>query len=137
MRMTNEQIAIAKAILNEDNLKSLGFIKCEDEYDKYGGDTYQYKNFPNIKIVTFMGIKTLEFKLFVCDFIETDMLRKLGINDTLTQYCIYDRTNRDESVRIDIHSNEELISICKRWAEGIKKVGALKAKKLIKYYNSL
>ena len=137
MKMTEEQIATAKAILNEDNLKSLGFIKCEDEYDKYGGDTYQYKNFPNIKIITFMGIKTLEFKLFVCDFLETDMLREFGVNDIHKQYCIYDRTNRDEAVRIDIHSNEELVAICKKWADAIKKAGVKKAEKLMKHYNRL
>ncbi len=47
-RMTQEEIANAMIILNEDNLLSLGFKCIGETCDKYEGIGYQYKNFKNI-----------------------------------------------------------------------------------------
>ena len=58
--MTNEEIANALAILKEENLLSLGFKNIGKTSDKFEGIGYQYKDFENIRIIDFMGIRKLE-----------------------------------------------------------------------------
>ena len=134
-RMTQEEIANAMIILNEDNLLSLGFKSVGKTCDKYEGIGYQYKDFRNIMIVDFMGIRNLELYFYGCDFITPEMLCDEGITDTWKHYNIYDTIN--EHRPIDIHSNEELVSICEKWASAIKTAGIKKAEQLKEYYKSL
>ena len=134
MRMTDEQIAVANAILDEKNLISLGFKKIEGKHDEYGGDCYQYKGFSGIKIRTFMGIKTLELEnYYTAPLVKSEDVHKEGIKYINNQYWIYDVDNGN----IDIHSNEELISICKEWAKAIKAAVIKKVTELLEYYKNI
>lgn len=132
--MTEEQIATAKAILSEENLKSLGFKNIGETADRYFGVGYQYKDFHNIRIVSFMGIRTLELYFYGNDFLSRKLLQEENLTDTYKTYCIYDTVNRDDAVH---HSNEELVAICEKWADAIKKAGVKEAKRLETYYNNL
>lgn len=133
--MTKKEITTAKEILKEENLLSLGFKNIGKTCDKFEGTGYQYKDFRNIRIVNFMGIRNLELYFYGCDFITLEMLCDEGITDTYKQYSIYDTINEHRS--IDIHSNEELVSICEKWASAIKAAGIKKAEQLKKYYKNL
>jgi len=133
--MTEKEITIAKEILKEENLLSLGFKNIGKTYDKFGGTGYQYKDFKNIRISNFMGIRNLELYFYGCDFITQEMLCDEGITDTCKQYSIYDTIN--EHRPINIHSNEELVSICEKWASAIKAAGIKKAEQFKKYYKNL
>lgn len=133
--MTEEQIATAQAILSEENLMKLGFVNIGKTADRYYGEGYQYKCFGNIRILDFMGIRTLELQFGVCDFVNRQTLKEYGVTDVHHQYKIYDTVN--ESPRIEIHSNEELVSICERWAKAIKAAGLRKAKETEEYYAEL
>lgn len=131
--MTKEEITTAKEILKEENLLSLGFKNIGKTCDKFEGTGYRYKDFKNIRIVNFMGIRNLE--LVSSNFITQEILRDEGITDTCKQYCIYDTVNEHRS--IDIHSNQELVSICEKWASAIKAAGIKKAERLKEYYKNL
>ena len=133
--MTEKEITTAKEILKEENLLSLGFKNIGKTSDKFEGTGYQYKDFRNIRIVNFMGIRNLELYFYGCDFITPEMLCNEGINDVYEQYSIYDTIN--ENCTIDIHSNEELVSICEKWASAIKVAGIKKAEQLKEYYKNL
>lgn len=135
--MTNEEIANANAILNEQNLLSLGFKNIGKTCDKYEGEGYQYKDFRNIRIINFMGIRILELYFEVCPFVSKEDLIAEGINDVYKQYKIYDTVNEYEGFKIDIHSNEELVAICEKWAAAIKSAGIKKAKQREEYYKNL
>ena len=137
MKMTKKQIAIAEAILNEDNLKSLGFKNVGKTADRYFGTGYQYKDFRLIRILDFMSIKTLELDFPVCSFVSSEDLEEEGLTDVHKQYKIYDMTNEDTRDEIDIHSNDDLMAIVEKWADAIKKAGAKKTKRLETYYNNL
>ena len=130
--MTQEEITIAKAILNEENLTLLGFKNIGDVY---GGEDYQYKDFKNIRIINFMGIRNLELYFSPSQIINRKSLTAEGLDDAYKQYKIYDIVN--ERPKIDIHSNEELIAICKKWAQAIKNAGIKEAKRIEEYYKSL
>ena len=133
--MTEKEITTAKEILKEENLLSLGFKNIGKTSDKFEGTGYQYKDFRNIRIVNFMGIRNLELYFYGCDFITPEMLCNEGINDVYEQYSIYDTINENRT--IDIHSNEELVSICEKWASAIKVAGIKKAEQLKEYYKNL
>ena len=133
--MTKKEITTAKEILKEENLLSLGFKNIGKTSDKFEGTGYQYKDFRNIRIVNFMGIRNLELYFYGCDFITPEMLCNEGINDVYEQYSIYDTINENRT--IDIHSNEELVSICEKWASAIKVAGIKKAEQLKEYYKNL
>ena len=133
--MTQEEITTAKAILSEENLTSLGFENIGKTCDVYEGEGYQYKGFVNIRIINFMGIRTLELYFVPCQIIDKKSLIAEGLNDTYKQYKIYDIVN--EHPKIDIHSNEELIAICEKWAQAIKNAGIKEAKRIEEYYKSL
>ena len=135
--MTEEQIATAKAILSEENLKSLGFKNIGETADRYFGVGYQYKDFHNIRIINFMGIRNLELYFYGNDFLSSKLLQEEGLTDTYKQYIIYDMTNEDTRNKIDIHSNDDLMAIVEKWANAIKKAGVKKAKRLETYYNNL
>ena len=132
--MTEKEITTAKEILKEENLLSLGFKNIGKTCDKLDGIGYQYKNFKNIRIVNFMGIRNLEIYLYGHDFITDEMLHDEGI-DSYQQYCIYDTLNKNRTV--NIHSNEELVSICEKLASAIKAAGIKKAEQLKEYYKNL
>lgn len=133
--MTKKEITTAKEILKEENLLSLGFKNIGKTSDKFEGTGYQYKDFKNIRIVNFMGIRNLELYFYGCDFITPEILCEEGITDTYKQYSIYDTVNEHSS--IDIHSNKELVSICEKWASAIKVAGIKKAEQLKEYYKNL
>lgn len=133
--MTQEEITIAKAILSKENLTSLGFENIGKTRDVYGGDDYQYSGFKNIRIINFMGIRTLELYFNPCEIIDRKSLIEEGLNDAYKHYKIYDIVN--EHPKIDIHSNEELITICEKWAQAIKAAGTKKAEQLKEYYKNL
>lgn len=135
--MTNKEIANALAILNEENLLSLGFKNIGITCDRYEGTGYKYKNFENIRIINFMGIRNLELYFEPCPFVSPEDLKSEGINDIYKQYTIYDTANEYEGFKIDIHSNEELVAICKKWAVAIKSAGIKKAKQCEEYYKNL
>lgn len=135
--MTKKEIANALAILKEENLLSLGFKNIGKTSDKFEGIGYQYKDFENIRIVDFMGIRNLELHFYVCDFMTSEMLCDEGLTDVYKQYTIYDTVNKYEGFKIDIHSNEELVSICEKWASAIKAAGIKKAEQLKEYYKNL
>ena len=135
--MTNEEIANANAILNEQNLLSLGFKNIGETCDKYEGDGYQYKDFRNIRIINFMGIRKLELFFEVCPFVSREDLVSEGIEDAYKSYKIYDTINQYEGFKIDVHSNEELVAICEKWAAAIKSSGIKKAKQCEEYYRNL
>lgn len=137
MKMSKKQIAIAEAILNEDNLKSLGFKNVGKTADRYFGTGYQYKDFRLIRILSFMGIRTLELDFPACSFVGSQDLKEEGLTDVHKQYKIYDMTNEDTRDKIDIHSNDDLMAIVEKWANAIKKAGVKKAKELEAYYNNL
>lgn len=132
--MTKKEITTAKEILKEENLLSLGFKNIGKTCDKFEGTGYQYKDFRNIRIVNFIGIRNLEIYLYGCDFITYEMLCDEGI-DAYKKYCIYDTINKNSI--IDIHSNEELVSICEKWASAIKVAGIKKVEQLKEYYKNL
>lgn len=133
--MSEKEITTAKEILKEQNLLSLGFKNIGKTSDKFEGTSYQYKDFRNIRIINFMGIRNLELYFYGCDFITHKMLCDEGITDAYKQYSIYDTIN--EHRPIDIHSNEELVSICEKWASAIKAAGIKKAEQLKEYYKNL
>ena len=133
--MTQEEITIAKAILSKENLASLGFESIGKTHDVYGGDDYQYKGFKNIRIINFMGIRNLELYFSPCQIINRESLIAEGLDDAYKQYKIYDIVN--EHPKIDIHSNEELIAICEKWAQAIKNAAIKEAKHIEEYYKSL
>ena len=133
--MTQEEITIAKAILSKENLTSLGFENIGNTHDVYAGDDYQYKGCKNIRIINFMGIRNLELYFNPCEIINRKSLTEEGLNDAYKQYKIYDIVN--EHPKIDIHSNEELIAICDKWAQAIKNAGIKEAKHIEEYYKSL
>lgn len=133
--MTKKEITTAKEILKEENLLSLGFKNIGKTSDKFEGTGYQYKDFRNIRIVNFMGIRNLELYFYGCDFITPEMLCGEGITDVYEKYSIYDTIN--ENCPINIHSNEELVSICEKWASAIKAAGIKKVEQLKKYYKNL
>ena len=135
--MTNKEIANANAILNDKNLLSLGFKNIGETCDRYYGDTYQYKDFKNIRIIDFMGIRNLELYFEPCPFVSPEDLIAEGINDVYKQYTIYDTVNKYEGFKIDIHSNEELVAICEKWAAAIKSAGIKKAKQREECYKNL
>lgn len=132
--MTKKEITIAKEILKEENLLSLGFKNIGKTRDKFGGIGYQYKDFKNIRIDNFMSIRSLELYFYACDFITPQILHNEGI-DVYKKYCIYDTVNKH--CHIDIHSNEELVSICEKWASAIKAAGTKKAEQLKEHYKNL
>ena len=134
--MTKKEIANALSILKEENLLSLGFKNIGETCDRYG-DTYQYKDFKNIRIIDFMGIRNLELYFVPCPFVSPEDLIAEGINDVYEQYTIYDTVNEYEGFKIDIHSNEELVAICEKWAAAIKSAGIKKAKQREEYYKNL
>lgn len=136
-KMTNKEIANALAILNDENLLSLGFKNIGKTCDRYGGICYKYKNFENIRIIDFMGIRNLELYFEVCPFVSPEDLIAEGVNDVYKQYKIYDTVNEYEGFKIDIHSNEELVAICEKWAAAIKSAGIKKAKQREEYYKNL
>ena len=135
--MTNKEIANANAILNDKNLLSLGFKNIGETCDRYYGDAYQYKDFKNIRIIDFMGIRNLKLYFEPCPFVSPEDLIAEGINDVYEQYTIYDTVNKYEGFKIDIHSNEELVAICEKWAAAIKSAGIKKAKQREEYYRNL
>lgn len=132
--MTKKEITTAKEILKEENLLSLGFKNIGKTSDKFEGTGYQYKDFRNIRIINFMGIRNLEIYLYGLDFITVEMLHDEGI-DAYKKYCIYDTLNENRTV--DIHSNEELVSICEKLVSAIKVAGIKKAEQLKEYYKNL
>ena len=136
-RMTQEEIANAMTILNEDNLLSLGFKNIGKTSDKYEGIGYQYKNFKNIILINFMGIRKLELQFGPCCIISRDDLISAGIDDAYKSYTIYDTVNQHEGFTIDIHSNEELVTVCEKWANAIKNVGIAKAELIKESYKNL
>ena len=135
--MTNEEITNALAILNEDNLLSLGFKCIGKTCDKFEGIGYQYKNFKNIILINFMGIRKLELQFGPCCIISRDDLISAGIDDAYKSYTIYDTINQHEGFTIDIHSNEELIAVCEKWSNAIKNVGMAEAERIKEYYKNL
>lgn len=135
--MTNEEIANALAILNEENLLSLGFKNIGITCDRHEGIGYKYKNFDNIIIIDFMGIRNLELYFEGCPFVSRKDLIAEGLNDVYKQYKIYDTINKYEGFKIDIHTNEELVAICEKWAAAIKSAGIKKAKQREEYYRNL
>ena len=136
-KMTQEEIANAMTILNEDNLLSLGFKRIGETCNKYEGIGYQYKNFKNIILIDFMSIRKLELQFSPCCIVSRDDLVLAGIDDAYKSYKIYDTVNQYEGFKIDIHSNEELITVCEKWSNAIKNVGIKKAKCIEEYYKSL
>ena len=135
--MTNKEIANALAILNEENLLSLGFKNIGRTCDRYEGTGYKYKDFGNIRIINFMGIRNLELYFDPCPFVSPEDLKVEGVNDIYKKYKIYDTVNKYEGFKIDIHSNEELVAICEKWAVAIKSAGIKKAKQCEEYYKNL
>ena len=133
--MTQKEITIAKAILSKENLSLLGFENIGRTCDVYGGECFRYKGFDNIRIIDFMGIRTLELYFVPCQIIDEKSLIAEGLLDIGKQYTIYDIINKHS--KIDIHSNEELIAICEKWAQAIKNAGIKKAKCIEEYYKSL
>ena len=133
--MTQKEITIAKAILSEENLTLLGFKNIGKTCDVYEGEGYQYKGFENIRIINFMGIRNLELYFSPSEIINRESLIVEGLDDVYKQYKIYDIVN--EHPKIDIHSNEELIAICEKWASAIKAAGIKNAEQLKEYYKNL
>ena len=84
-----------------------------------------------------MGIRNLELYFEPCPFVSPEDLKVEGVNDIYKKYKIYDTVNEYEGFKIDIHSNEELVAICEKWAVAIKSAGIKKAKQCEEYYKNL